>query len=124
MKKTLSLLLAGLVLNLFLLHSSTLAGSNEEKHAAKVKTGIAKLGTGQESLVKIKLKDKSKINGYVSEINENDFTVVQASNSATKIQYTQVKQMQGNNLSKNIKIAIGVVAFFIILGVAFALANP
>lgn len=123
-RRILSLSLIGLVLNLFFLHTTAAAGSKGEKLAAKVKAGIAKLGTGKESLVKVKLRDKTKISGYVSEITEDDFTVVQANNSATKIPYSQVKQVQGNNLSKNAKIIIGVVVVFLVLGIAFALAYP
>lgn len=123
-KRILSLSLIGLVLNLFFLHTTAVAGSKEEKLAAKVKAGITKLGIGKESLVKVKLKDKSKISGYVSEITEDDFTVVDEADSATKIPYTQVKQVQGNNLSKNAKIIIGVVVVLAILGIAIALAYP
>ena len=93
-----------------------LAGGSPEKEARfaqKVKTEIAKLGSGPNARVELKLRDKTKLKGYVSEIGEQSFAVVDdTTGSATTVTYPQVKQVKGNNLHTGIKIAIGVAIFF------------
>ncbi len=41
----------------------------------KVKTGIAKLGIGTVACIEIKLHDKTKLKGYVSQISEESLGV-------------------------------------------------
>jgi hypothetical protein len=92
----------------------------EAKLAADVKSGIVKLGTGSAARIEVKLRDKTKIKGYVQEIAEDHFVVVdERTGATTTIAYTQVKQVKGNNLSTGAKFAI----FVLIMGVLFAIAN-
>jgi hypothetical protein len=88
------------------------AASKEEKEARfaeKVKTNVMKVGTGEAARVKIKLRDKTKVAGYVSAADDQGFTVVDSKTGvATTIAYAQVKSVQGHNLSTGAKIAIGV----------------
>jgi dienelactone hydrolase len=88
------------------------AGSKEEKEirfAEKVKAGISKLGTGTEARIEVKLRNKTKLKGYVTEAGEDSFVIVDEKTSATsRVTYSQVKQVKGNNLSKGAEIAIGV----------------
>ena len=92
--------------------SSALAGSSPEKEARfaqKVKSEIAKLGIGPEARVNLKLRDKTKLKGYISEVGDQSFAVVDdKTGSATTVAYPQVKQVQGNNLNTGVKIAIGI----------------
>lgn len=98
------------------------ASSREEKEAklaAQVKSGINKLGTGPDARVELKLRDKRKIKGYIDDIAEDHFVVVDDRTGApTAIPYPQVKQVKGANLSTGAKIAIVV----LIMGVIFAIA--
>ena len=66
-----------LVLNLAIAPSAFASGNPEKeaKFAEKVKTNIAKLGTGPEAKVEIKLKDGTKIKGYVTEASVDKFVV-------------------------------------------------
>jgi hypothetical protein len=93
------------------------AASKSEKEARfveKVKQGIIKVGTGPEARVEVKLKDKTKLKGYVGEAGADGFSVVDAkTGTATKVTYPQVQKVKGHNLSTGAKIAIG-------LGVAVA----
>lgn len=111
LKKVLCLVLVGFLLNVIGV-SSAYAGSKEEKEARfaeKVKEGIRKLGTGAEARIEVKLRDKTKLKGYVSEAGEDSFVIVDERTGATStVTYPQVKQVQGNNLSRGAKIAIGV----------------
>lgn len=123
-KKTCLSLLIGLMLNLAFPHAAVFAETKEEKHAAKVKAAIVKLGIGIESRVKVKLFDKTEIKGYVSEITANDFTVVNEKDNAVKnIPYPLVKQVKGNNVSTGAKVAILFGVIFVI-AILFVLRNP
>ena len=82
---------------------------DEAKHTAKVKAAIAKLGTGPDARVEVKLRDGMKLKGYVSASDNGGFVVTDAkSGAATPVTYPQVKKIKGNNLSTGAKIAIGV----------------
>lgn len=115
-KKVLSLVLIGLLLNLSFMCSAVKAGTKGEEREAKIRAGIAKLGTGSESVVKVKLKDGTIIKGYISEITEQGFTVTNGNLATAKnVLYPEVSQIRGNNLSKGVKIAIGIGIFLTVL---------
>ena len=96
--------------------------SKEARFAAKVKTDIAKLGTGPAARVEVNLKDKTKLKGYVSEVSDGHFVVVDyKTGAATQVPYPQVKKVKGNNLSTGAKIAIGIgvaIAFLVLFGLS------
>ncbi|HSF23963.1 MAG TPA: hypothetical protein VLE20_07035 [Blastocatellia bacterium] len=75
----------------------------------KVKAGILKLGTGKDSRVALKLRDKKVLAGYISEMNDTSFVVSDSKNgTASTVSYTDVTQVKGHNLSTGAKIAIGI----------------
>lgn len=110
-KKVLCLLLGGFLLTVAGAELAY-AGPKEDKEARfaqKVKEGIGKLGTGTDARIEVKLRDKTKLKGYVGEAGEESFVVVDGKTSATStVAYTQVKQVKGKNLSTAAEIAIGV----------------
>jgi len=110
-KKVLSLVLVGFLLSVAGL-TPAYADSKEEKEtrfAEKVKEGISKLGTGVETHIEVKLRNKTKLKGYVTEAGENSFVIVDEKTGATStVTYAQVKQVKANNLSRAAEIAIGV----------------
>ena len=110
-KKVLSLLLVALLMNLVWVRPAY-ADSKEEKQARfaeKVKANVLKLGTGEAARVKVKLRDKTKVEGYISAADGEGFTVMNPkTGTATSVAYAQVKSVKGNNLSTKAKIAIGV----------------
>jgi len=111
LKKLLSLSLVALLINLAGV-TPAYAASREEKQARfteKVKASVLKLGTGQAARVKIKLRDKTKLAGYIRAADGEGFTVIDSKTGmATTIAYPQVKSVKGHNLSTGAKIAIGV----------------
>ena len=121
-KKTVSMIVACLLTVTMICQDTASASSTRDKEtrlAEKVKEGILKLGTGQESRVTVKLKDKTKLSGYVSEITESAFVVTDLKSAeATTVAYPNVVQVKGNNLSTGVKVAIGV---GIIVGVIIVL---
>ena len=116
--KITAVVLAALLLNI-ICPLRALAGNSPEKEdrfAQKVKTEIAKLGTGPDARVDLKLRDTTKLKGYINEVGDQSFAVVDdKTGSATTVTYPQVKQVKGNNLSTGAKIAIGVGIFLAVI---------
>lgn len=110
LKQTLSLVLVVLLAQASLV-TPVAARTKEERtrqHAAKVKAAIAKLGTGESARAEVKLRDKTKLRGYISEAGEDGFVLVDAkTGTPTMVTYPQVGQVKGNNLSTGAKVAIG-----------------
>src|SRR5215207_1491335 len=84
------------------------AAENESKHAETVRAKLSKLGTGEDARVRVELRDKTKLEGYVSEAGPGSFVVVNKAGVATTVAYPQVAKAKGNNLSTGAKIAIGI----------------
>ena len=111
LKKLIAIALVTLVLHVTYSQTALAHGNSdkEARFAGRVKAGIAKLGTGKDALVKVKLRDGTKLSGYIREANDNSFVVVDAkTGEATTVSYPQVKQAKGNNLSGGTWFAIGV----------------
>jgi len=80
----------------------------EVRFGEKIKEGVRRLGTGESTRVEVRLRDKTRLKGYISEAGENNFVVVDASGANHTVPYPQVKKVRGNNLSTGARIAIGV----------------
>ena len=110
--------------------SPVFASNNADKEvrfAEKAKSEIAKLGTGPDARVEVKLRDKTKLKGHLSEVGDQSFAVVDDKTGvATTVTYPQVKQVRGNNLSTGAKIAIGVgivLLVFLVIGLTGAIGE-
>lgn len=113
MNKFLSLALGVLLLHAYssagLANEGPLERARKAQLASEVKAGIAYLGTGKSSVVRVVLYDKSKYHGYITEITDEGFVVADAKTGATApIAYSEVTGIKGNNLSTGAKIGIGV----------------
>ena len=112
LRRTLSMLVVALLLLALGWTKPALAASADEKrakHAAKVKTNVAKLGTGQDARVAVALRDKTKVAGYLSAVGEESFVVTDfGTGAATTVAYPDVAQVKGHNLTTGAKITIGV----------------
>jgi hypothetical protein len=110
-KKVLSLVLAGSLMGAFGI-SPAYADSkkdNEARFTEKVRAGVSKLGIGEAARVDIKLRDKTRLKGYIKEAGADSFVLIDAkTGTATTIAYPEVTQVKGNNLATGGKIAIGV----------------
>ncbi|HJQ35050.1 MAG TPA: hypothetical protein VJ866_23065 [Pyrinomonadaceae bacterium] len=80
----------------------------EARRAEKVRTQIAKLGTGADARIRVTLRDKTRLEGFVSEAGPDSFAVTDKTGAATTVAYPQVSKAQGNNLSTGAKIGIGI----------------
>ena len=99
--------------------SASTKAEREARFAQKIKAAIVQLGTGQSSQVNLKLRDNTKLTGYISEIGDTSFVVTDLTSAATTtVSYPNVAQVKGNNLSTRTKI---IIAAAVIAGVAITL---
>jgi hypothetical protein len=116
-KRIFSLVLAALALNLACaaVSAASTKAEREARFAAQVRAEIAKLGTGPAARVEVKLRDKTKLRGYVGAAGDDQFVVVNdQTGAATTVIYPQIRTVKGNNLSTGVKIAIGVAVVIVI----------
>ena len=125
-KKFLSVSLVILLLGSIVSLKPAYAGANPEKQARltqEVKAAIQKLGVGSEARVSVRLRDKTKLAGYLREAAEDSFVVIEGSSGrAVSVAYADVAQVKGHNLSRGYKIAIGVALIAAIFILAFVFA--
>lgn len=115
MRKAISFTLISLLLQ-SVCATHLFANTKEEKHTAKVKAGILKLGTGPETKLKVTLKDKTKLEGYIVSSDEQQFVVMnKRTQTEVTVPYGGVKQVKGNNLNTAVQIAIGVGVFLLVI---------
>lgn len=97
-----------LILTLTIPVAATAKSSAEKQNrfTEKVKAGIAKLGVGPDAQVQVKLRNKTKLSGFISEANETSFVVTDKNGANTVVAYPDVTQVKRNNLSKGAKILI------------------
>lgn len=99
--------------------SASAKPDKDVRFAQKVKAAIVQLGPGQSSQVHIKLRDKTRLTGYVSEIGDTSFVVTDLKSAGmTAVAYPDVVQVKGNNLSTRTKI---IITAAVIAGIAITL---
>lgn len=120
--KVLSLALVFVLSNL-VCFTPTISGTTTDKEsqfADKVKASIAKLGTGPATHVELKLRDGTKLKGYVAEIAADHFVVADVkTGETTAVPYPQVKKVKGNNLSTGVQIAIVAIVALAVIALIF-----
>src|SRR2546423_298108 len=108
LKKICSVMLSALLLQAAFVPAYAATKSDKEaKRAEKVRAELSKLGTGKDARVHVELRDKTKLEGYLSEATDDHFAVTADDGRTTTVAYPQVKKAQGNNFSTGAKIAIG-----------------
>jgi hypothetical protein len=109
LKKVCSVLLSALLLQAAAIPAfAATSAEKEAKRAEKVRTQLVKLGTGADAHIKVVLRDKTKLEGFVSEAGADTFAVTDRAGTTTTVGYGQVSKAQGHNLSTGAKIGIGV----------------
>lgn len=124
-RNILSIGLATLLLqtDIFIKPASANSRTDEEaKFVQKVKQGIFKLGVGQEAKVKLTLRDRTKLAGYVSGAEEDSFVITDSKTGLpTTVAYTDVVQLQGQNPKGSahtgwfIAIAVAILVIFVVV---------
>ena len=127
LKKCLSLLLIGLLASASAARPVSAAPvmNHDDPPVEKIKRSIDKLGVGEKAHASVRLKDGTKVKGYIQQTGENDFVIANArTGQKTTVAYSDVKRLEGRNLSTGAKIAIGVsiavVTVLVIIGIDIA----
>ena len=107
-KKVCSIILSALLLQAAAIPAfAATSAEKEAKRAEKVRTQLARLGTGPDARIRVELRDRTKLEGYLSEAGADSFTVTDREGRTTTVPYQQVKKAQGHNLTTSEKIVIG-----------------
>lgn len=110
-KKIITAMVAILVINLGVFAS--VGDSSVDSDFAKIKQKIAKMGTGPDAKIEVKLKDGKKLQGYVSEIGTDHFVVTDPkTKTETPVPYPQVRRASARR--QNIILAIGIAAIVVL----------
>lgn len=108
-KKVCSVVLSALLLQAAVVPTfAATSAEKEAKRAEKVRTQLVKLGTGSDARIKVILRDKTKLEGFVSETGASTFAVTDSAGKTTTVDYGQVGKARGHNLSTGAKIGIGI----------------
>jgi hypothetical protein len=109
LKKVCSAILAALLLQAAAVPAFAKTNDGKDaRRAEKVRAQLSKLGTGADARVSLELRDKTKLEGYLSEAGSDTFTVTDGEGKSTTVPYQDVKKARGNNLSTGAKVAISV----------------
>jgi hypothetical protein len=121
-RKTIVVMLTVILLNTcFGIQSLRAQTGKDAAEIEKARATVQQLGVGQAARVEVKLKDNTKMKGYISATGEDSFTVVDSrTNIPQTLAYTDLKQVKkpGSNFSmRTIAIIGAVVAAAVIVGV-------
>jgi hypothetical protein len=84
-RRTLLLILSGILLWCpFGIESAGAQTGNDGQVAEKVRDRVMKLGLGRDARVEVKLRDNSKLKGYVSAAEQDSFTVTDPKTGASR----------------------------------------
>jgi hypothetical protein len=114
-KRVLAIMLTGMLMTMAtglrpINAQSFQAAGPDDPRAAKGRLDVAKLGVGEKARVEVKLRDNSKLKGYIGEANEDSFTVVNSKNgSEQRIAYADVQKVNkaGSGFSTRSWIILG-----------------
>lgn len=125
-------LIAVLALNAsgFALQTNALSASPQEqpketKQAARAKDQVQKRGSGEQSRVRVSLRDGTQVNGYISKVEEDSFEVTdRKSGRVVAINYKDVDKVKGSGLSKPAQVFIVVGIFAGVVAAIFWAIYP
>jgi hypothetical protein len=114
LKKHLSLALVILLSNVLLAvpARARTQSSNQDQSVEKTKTKIAKLGVGSKARATVRLKNGTKIKGYIAEARTDDFVIRdRKTNDPHTVAYEEVVKVEkngGHSRARNITIGVAI----------------
>ena len=75
----------------------------------EIRTKVARLGVGEKARVEVRLRDETKVKGYVSRANDQSFAVTDAKTGATReVAYAEAAQVKklGGGMSGTTKALV------------------
>ena len=121
-RKTLSITLAGVLLaTAFGFRTVTAQTGADAQRTDKVRAKVIKLGEGRNARVEVKLRDNTKLKGYLSKTEQDSFTVTDSKTGASRtLAYADVQELKtpGSGTSRRTWLIVGasVAAAVIIVG--------
>lgn len=116
-RRTFNVALSGILLFTALATQPARAQTATDTRAEQARATVRQVGVGREARIEIKLRDNTKLKGYVSAGGEDSFTVVDSKTGTPRtILYTDVAQLKksggggGGGLSTRTLVIIGAVA--------------
>jgi hypothetical protein len=111
LRRTLAVVLTGLLLLLAIGFPSVRAQTPKDFQAvAKARAKVQELGVGSNSRVEVKLRDNTKLKGYISSVEKDSFAVTDSkSGTSQTIAYADVTEVRksGGGLSTKTWIILG-----------------
>jgi hypothetical protein len=101
--------------------------SEDSQRSEKVRAKVIKLGEGPKAHVEVKLRDRTKVKGYVSKAEKDAFTVTDSNTGASRtLAYADVTEVKhpGGGISKRTWIIVGVSAAAAVLIVGLTVIRP
>lgn len=93
-------------------------GAGDTQAIEKTRAKVQKLGIGQDARVEVKLRDNTKVKGYISASSQDSFTVTDSKTGASQaIAFADAAEVkkQGGGLSTRSWIIIGGVAAAVVI---------
>jgi hypothetical protein len=112
-RRTFAIMLSGLILLSAFGFQGAGAQSLTDQQTQKIRTKVHKMGVGVNARVDVKLKDNSQFKGYISDANEDTFTVVQSGTGSSRtMSYADTSSVKkaGSGISAKTWIIIGAAA--------------
>jgi hypothetical protein len=118
LKRMLATMLTGMMLTMafgspLVTAQSVVCAGQGDARIARVRMDVFKQGVGEKARVEVKLRDNSKLKGYIGEATHDSFTVVDSQNGSNqRIAYSEVEKVKkaGGGLSTHSWIILGAAA--------------
>ncbi|MGH9962022.1 MAG: hypothetical protein ACREBC_33650 [Pyrinomonadaceae bacterium] len=94
-------------------HQANAQSGQDDTRVTKVRTDVFKLGVGEKARVEVKLRDNSRVKGYIGEATADSFVVVDSENGYRQtIAYADVDKVKkaGSGISTKSWIILGAAA--------------
>src|SRR4051794_40097615 len=101
------------------------AQSTQDTQSQKIRTEVSKIGTGPKARVEAKLRDETKLKGYISGVDKDSFAVTNVNTgSVRQVSYDEVVQIKkpGHGLSRTWIILAGAATAALVVG--FTVIKP
>ena len=110
-RRTFAIMLSGLLLLAAFGYQGAGAQSLRDSQATeKIRTKVLKLGVGVNARVEVKLKDNTQFKGYISDSNQDSFSVVESRTGSSKtVSYSEASSVKkaGSGLSAKTWMILG-----------------
>lgn len=80
----------------------------EGERTQKIKAQAQRIGAGEQRKVRVEMKDKTQLAGYISKVDADSFTVTDTTGKGTPVAYSDVLRIKKKGLSGGVGTGIGI----------------